>query len=287
MTEHTEQRERRCIVGGCDGTGTDHTCGGCGGWKLHGYGGCADCVDRVIASDVSCSTRSELVAEIDRLGEDRAEPTIAERTEQPRPTPRPGVPSVQAAVRADLEARERLGVERYGTPLQPHNGRDGLTDAYEEALDLTCYLRQVLIERDDRTATEPDGKMWIDGDLLRDVIGDACPKWMSDDAARELAQSVLADLASTEGVTVLRGPDSEPWTPPAKQSVVDTPVTQITELQEQVSHLEDQLRATGFERDWWRDRVDDVRRKLGGVLQLDGWLTQVLHRDDAERQCRS
>jgi hypothetical protein len=65
---------------------------------------------------------------------------------QPPPVPHAGVPSIQAAVRADLEARERLGIERYGTPLQPHNGRSALLDAYEEALDLACYLKQALIE---------------------------------------------------------------------------------------------------------------------------------------------
>lgn len=55
---------------------------------------------------------------------------------------------MQGAVRRDLEAREQLGIERYGTPLQPHNGRDALRDAYEEALDLACYLKQVLIEQE-------------------------------------------------------------------------------------------------------------------------------------------
>jgi hypothetical protein len=67
--------------------------------------------------------------------------------EQPRPIPN-GSASIQSRVRNDLLAREQLGVERYGTALQPHNGRDGLRDAYEEALDLTCYLRQVIAERD-------------------------------------------------------------------------------------------------------------------------------------------
>lgn len=57
-------------------------------------------------------------------------------------------PSVQGMVIDDLMARLRVGVERYGTPLQPHNGRDALRDAYEEALDLACYLRQAIAERD-------------------------------------------------------------------------------------------------------------------------------------------
>lgn len=32
-------------------------------------------------------------------------------------------------------------------PLQAHNGRDPLVDAYQEALDLVVYLRQAIEER--------------------------------------------------------------------------------------------------------------------------------------------
>lgn len=67
-------------------------------------------------------------------------------SEQPMPTPNEH-PSIQGLVRADLETREQIGIQRYGTALQPHNGRDALRDAYEEALDLACYLKQALIER--------------------------------------------------------------------------------------------------------------------------------------------
>lgn len=74
--------------------------------------------------------------------------------EQPMPTPN-GHPSIQSLVRADLEQREQLGVKRYGTPLQPHNGRDALLDAYEEALDLACYLRQALAEREAHQQPDP------------------------------------------------------------------------------------------------------------------------------------
>lgn len=51
----------------------------------------------------------------------------------------------------DMLARERLGMERYLKPLVANNGRDGLRDAYEEALDLAVYLRQVIAERDSPT----------------------------------------------------------------------------------------------------------------------------------------
>ena len=56
--------------------------------------------------------------------------------------------SIQSLVISDLEARTQVGIERYGTALQPFNGRDALRDAYEEALDLAVYLKQCIVERD-------------------------------------------------------------------------------------------------------------------------------------------
>lgn len=48
----------------------------------------------------------------------------------------------------DLEGRKAVGLSTYGRALTPFNGRDALWDAYEEALDLACYLRQAIAERD-------------------------------------------------------------------------------------------------------------------------------------------
>jgi len=69
--------------------------------------------------------------------------------EQPDPTPN-AHPAVWPLVMVDMAGRDKVGRERYGTPLQPHNGRDTLRDAYEEALDLAVYLRTALYERDGR-----------------------------------------------------------------------------------------------------------------------------------------
>lgn len=67
----------------------------------------------------------------------------------PQPDPIPNdSPSLWQAVIADMQARERLGMERYGTPVQAFNGRDALKDAYEECLDQAVYLKQSLTERD-------------------------------------------------------------------------------------------------------------------------------------------
>lgn len=66
---------------------------------------------------------------------------------QPAPTPNDR-PAVWPLVIADMQERDAIGRERYGTPLQPFNGRDALVDAYQEALDLCVYLRQAIAERD-------------------------------------------------------------------------------------------------------------------------------------------
>ena len=59
-------------------------------------------------------------------------------------------PAVWPLVVADMTARDAEGRRKYGVPLQPHNGRDVLVDAYQEALDLCVYLRQAIYERDGR-----------------------------------------------------------------------------------------------------------------------------------------
>jgi hypothetical protein len=51
-------------------------------------------------------------------------------------------------VLADMRNRDTFGRAKYGTPLQPWNGREALMDAYEEVLDGAVYLRQHLIEQD-------------------------------------------------------------------------------------------------------------------------------------------
>lgn len=90
---------------------------------------------------------------------------------QDQPPPKPNdAPAILDLVRRDIEAsdhrmsgiaakdalvRDKIGRERYGTPLQAGNGRDALVDAYQEAQDQTAYLRQAreeLTSRDMRTA---------------------------------------------------------------------------------------------------------------------------------------
>ena len=66
---------------------------------------------------------------------------------EPQPTAN-DLPAVWDLVIGDMTERDAFGALKYKTRLQPHNGRDVLADAYQEALDLCVYLRQALYERD-------------------------------------------------------------------------------------------------------------------------------------------
>jgi hypothetical protein len=50
-------------------------------------------------------------------------------------------------VQKDLMDRLKIGIERYGAPLQPNNGRNAKVDGYQEIADLLTYFRQDLCER--------------------------------------------------------------------------------------------------------------------------------------------
>lgn len=65
---------------------------------------------------------------------------------QEQPSPQESQGDVGKLVIKDMEERRQTGIERYGTPLQPFNGRNALIDAYLEVLDLAVYLRQKIEE---------------------------------------------------------------------------------------------------------------------------------------------
>lgn len=67
---------------------------------------------------------------------------------QHEPPPKSGRQDIADLVMADIQARVAAGLQKYGTKLQTHNGRDALMDAYQEAIDLVMYLRQAMAERD-------------------------------------------------------------------------------------------------------------------------------------------
>lgn len=66
--------------------------------------------------------------------------------DQPPPVHNPAKADVWEVVIRDMAERRNVGILRYGTPLQPFNGRRSLVDAYQEVLDLAVYLRQKILE---------------------------------------------------------------------------------------------------------------------------------------------
>jgi hypothetical protein len=73
---------------------------------------------------------------------------------QPAVTHAPELPATWELVIEDMRDRDRVGRAKYGTPLQPCNGRDSLVDAYQEALDLVVYLRNEIEERTRQRSNE-------------------------------------------------------------------------------------------------------------------------------------
>jgi hypothetical protein len=67
--------------------------------------------------------------------------------EQPEPIENDN-PASWDLVLEDMKQRDLLGLTRYGTRLQAHNGRDSLKDVYEELLDAAVYIRTLMFERD-------------------------------------------------------------------------------------------------------------------------------------------
>lgn len=61
--------------------------------------------------------------------------------------PQPSKGDVWLLVLKDMEERRLHGIEKYGVPVQPFNGRDPLVDLYQELLDACVYLRQEIEQR--------------------------------------------------------------------------------------------------------------------------------------------
>lgn len=73
-----------------------------------------------------------------------------------------GATGIEAAVCADIARRQALGIAKYGTTVadNPLDLRQWLQHAFEEALDLSVYLRRSIEELDKNgiQAGEPDRK---------------------------------------------------------------------------------------------------------------------------------
>ncbi len=71
---------------------------------------------------------------------------VSTNAPEPPPTPNDNTP-IWDLVIADMQERNKIGMEKYGTPLQAHNGRKPLVDLYQELLDAVVYARQEIEER--------------------------------------------------------------------------------------------------------------------------------------------
>ena len=68
------------------------------------------------------------------------------------------VSGVEAKVCADVAARQRLGIAKYGMTVSdnPLSTREWLQHAYEEALDMAVYLKRAMDEIDSRSKPTPE-----------------------------------------------------------------------------------------------------------------------------------
>lgn len=123
------------------------------------------------------------------------------------------------AMKIDLLARQRKGIETYGGKLEMFNGRDPLLDAYEEALDLAMYLRQALSEQL----------------LLKEVT--VVTRTLKPDAAYRVNHEQIVDGLSRRGFVIVN-PESRSYTFMSLNG--GTPVVipwNSTQLREQLSTI--------------------------------------------------
>ena len=83
---------------------------------------------------------------------------------EPAPTGNDRRPSWELVIE-DMQERDRIGREKYGEPLQALNGRDPLTDAYQECLDQAVYLRTAIEERAVTRAVLSEASVALECDL--------------------------------------------------------------------------------------------------------------------------
>jgi hypothetical protein len=110
----------------------------------------------------------------------------ADEHDQPKPTINDH-PVIQTLVMDDMRQRLQVGIERYGTGLQPFNGRDMLRDLYEELLDAAVYVRGAIYERDDLVELLEEAA---------EAVGS--PEWQPED--RETSRRLLEVAATLRGL---------------------------------------------------------------------------------------
>jgi hypothetical protein len=125
---------------------------------------------------------------------------------EPPPIPNDS-PAIADLVIADMLDRKAAGIAKYGVALQAGNGRRPLIDAYQEALDLTVYLRQAIAEG-------------------------YIPRADYDEIAAELSQARDACVRATEGPWIWAGDGDDGLDSMTSDSVVSITVLQLRGLLE-------------------------------------------------------
>jgi hypothetical protein len=91
------------------------------------------------------------------------------------PTPvKNGHPACWDMVKKDISARDEYGKNKYGTRLQPFNGRNIAVDVFQETMDAVVYARQLVYEIEElftcaRDAAREHG-LKISVENIKDVI---------------------------------------------------------------------------------------------------------------------
>jgi hypothetical protein len=130
----------------------------------------------------------------------------------PEPAPvRNERPAVWDAVIQAMKDRNDWGISKYGTPLQPFNGRDALRDAAQESMDLTVYLFQAILENEER-------KKEIDGIFCRLLsLTPGGPEFISIQDCISWIENQPRDSATVtalrQELKVARASASAPWKP--------------------------------------------------------------------------
>lgn len=135
----------RQVCGACGGSGVQPSRGAFG--AVYGDEGCAACGGQgwVMVSPPEDDYDPSAADAMAHLAAHPLEPTKQRPGDQPLPV-KNDRPYVHDLLKEEVERRKQIGVERYGTPLQPFNGRNTLLDVLEELIDGSVYVMTAMTE---------------------------------------------------------------------------------------------------------------------------------------------
>lgn len=130
---------------------------------------------------------------IDVSGDDVVVPTKQRPGDQVLPLIN-GMRDAQSQMAEDILERRSVGISRYGTPLQPFNGRNTILDLYEELLDAAVYARTLLTMREaTREMLIEETEKALSGTMLPRMSGYANEQYRRE-AAEEVVERLLDAL---------------------------------------------------------------------------------------------